>query len=95
VWNNIVSNATRPYANTSGASTTNPQHNLLPLTYAGTAPTGWTKADPMWVADPVTNDYYTQPGSPARDAAAPVQASVSDPATYCGAPDIGFLESCS
>jgi hypothetical protein len=66
-------------------------------------PTGWKHdttsvigKDPMFVDSPRTNDFYTVPGSPARDRALlePLQV---DPAngTYCKAgPDIGFLESC-
>jgi hypothetical protein len=62
--------------------------------------------DPLYVADPTNNDYFTQRGSPARDTAAAVPATVNDPRTYCddpsptetdtlAEPDIGFLESCS
>ncbi len=48
-------------------------------------------ADPLFAADPRAADYYTAPGSPARDIALPLQSS-----TYCGAgQDVGFLESCS
>lgn len=47
-------------------------------------------ADPMFVADPTDNDYYTIAGSPARD-----HALNNYGASYCGAGlDIGFLESC-
>lgn len=46
-------------------------------------------ADPQFVADPLTNDYYTLSSSPARDGAL---NNVGAPA--CGTPDIGFLESC-
>lgn len=47
--------------------------------------------DPRFVADPTSNDYFTQPGSPARDAALHNTGS-----TYCQTrPDIGFLESCT
>jgi hypothetical protein len=46
-------------------------------------------ADPGFVDDPTINDYYTQPGSPARDAALDIVG-----AARCGAgPDIGFRES--
>jgi hypothetical protein len=54
-------------------------------------------ADPRFVSEPRSNDFYTQPGSPARDVALPL----SIPATLlsgstCGAgPDLGFLESCT
>jgi hypothetical protein len=47
-------------------------------------------ANPMFVADPATNDYYLQAGSPGRDTAANLGG------TYCGAgPDMGFLETCT
>jgi hypothetical protein len=47
--------------------------------------------DPMFVPDPANNDYYTLPGSPARDRAVPTPG-----VTFCGSgPDIGFRESCS
>jgi hypothetical protein len=46
--------------------------------------------DPMLVADPRMNDFFTRPGSPARDVAHRV-----DQLPFCGTgPDIGFLESC-
>ncbi len=46
-------------------------------------------ADPLFIADPQSNGYYTQSGSPARDAALNNVGS-----RYCGAaPDIGFRES--
>jgi Right handed beta helix region len=46
-------------------------------------------ADPLFVADPTNNDYYTRPGSPARDAALDIVG-----ASRCGTgPDIGFRES--
>jgi len=47
--------------------------------------------DPLFVADPQLNDYYTRLGSPARDAARPNTGPVCNTG---GAPDIGFLESC-
>jgi hypothetical protein len=48
-------------------------------------------ASPKFVPDPTSNDYFTQPGSPARDAALNNTGS-----TYCKVrPDIGFLESCT
>jgi hypothetical protein len=47
-------------------------------------------ANPLFVANPTTNDYYTQSGSPARDV-----ALNNTGARVCGAgPDIGFRESC-
>jgi len=57
----------------------------------------------MFINDPANNDYYTNPGSPARDTATVVPQVVRDPAVYCDDPsepdtlvdpDIGFLESC-
>jgi len=53
--------------------------------------------DPKFVANPSKNDYYTEPGSPARDVALHDPMFV-DPAHagYCHmGPDIGFLESCT
>ncbi len=45
--------------------------------------------DPLWIDQPVSNDYYTRSGSPARDSA----LNTVD-AAFCGAaPDIGFRES--
>jgi hypothetical protein len=45
--------------------------------------------NPLFVAQPTMNDYYTRPASPARDAALNVVG-----AAFCGtAPDIGFRES--
>ncbi|HZH03686.1 MAG TPA: right-handed parallel beta-helix repeat-containing protein [Myxococcaceae bacterium] len=47
-------------------------------------------ADPKFVSDPASQDYYTQGGSPARDRAMALASS-----TYCGSgQDLGFLESC-
>jgi acid phosphatase type 7 len=54
-------------------------------------------ADPMFVDDPRNNDYFTKPGSPARDVALhePLAVDAAN-STYCHAgPDIGFLESCT
>ncbi|HEX2203371.1 MAG TPA: right-handed parallel beta-helix repeat-containing protein [Longimicrobium sp.] len=45
-------------------------------------------ADPLFVADPLNNDYYTQSTSPARDVA---RDNTSSPYGGSG-PDIGFLE---
>jgi nitrous oxidase accessory protein NosD len=53
--------------------------------------------DPLFVADPRANDFYTQPGSPARDFALPlaIPAPVLN-GTVCGeAADLGLLESCT
>jgi hypothetical protein len=53
-------------------------------------------ADPLFVPEPRVNDFYTQPGSPARDAALPLlipspvlQGQVCDTGV-----DLGLLESC-
>ncbi len=49
-------------------------------------------ADPRFVEDPLNYDFYTRPGSPARNAGDPRVPGVS---RFCGAgPDLGFLESC-
>jgi hypothetical protein len=45
--------------------------------------------DPLFVPNPRHNDFYTLPGSPARDVAAPT----GEPFCFTGL-DIGFLESC-
>jgi len=60
-------------------------------------PAGSIIAYPRFVEDPRNNDFYTKPGSPARDAALREPLLV-DPrnSTYCHlGPDIGFLESCT
>ncbi|GAB3255084.1 hypothetical protein GCM10027456_31560 [Kineosporia babensis] len=45
--------------------------------------------NPQWIANPATNDYFTQTGSPARD-----RALITSGESYCGsAPDLGFRES--
>jgi hypothetical protein len=53
-------------------------------------------ADPLFMPDPRADDFYTQPGSPARDAALPL--SIPSPvlnSSVCGAgTDVGMLESC-
>ncbi len=47
-------------------------------------------ADPRFVANPVSEDYLTLPGSPARDRALALTSS-----TYCGSSqDLGYSESC-
>jgi hypothetical protein len=56
------------------------------------APLGSERADPRFNTDPLTNDFFTQPGSPARDAAA---TNVPGVPTCGSRPDVGFLESCS
>lgn len=55
-------------------------------------------ADPLFVTDPISNDFYTKPGSPARDVALPL--TIASPpllsGQVCGAGlDLGFLESCT
>ena len=60
-------------------------------------PEGSTVADPMFIEDPRNDDFYTKPGSPARDVAMrePLSVDPSNPG-HCGdGPDIGFLESCT
>lgn len=90
VWNNIV--ARSPYAPIPSLTSTSLDSRT---NFVG---------DPQFVDNPASNDYYTKPGSPARDAATPVPASLGDPVDYCDdptdadavhEPDIGFLESCS
>ncbi|MCP3137099.1 right-handed parallel beta-helix repeat-containing protein [Pyxidicoccus xibeiensis] len=50
-------------------------------------------ADPLFVRDPVRQDFFTQVGSPARNAGDP---RLPGNGTFCGAaPDLGFLESCT
>jgi Right handed beta helix region len=103
LWNNIVSHAFRHLAMSISASVLDARRNLFDAAPSIGTPFDSLIGDPKFVADPATNDYFTQPGSPARDAAAPVPASVLDPATYCddpgdpdtnAEPDIGFLETC-
>jgi hypothetical protein len=87
----------RGYRTTGGAATTEAIDLATWRVRTGydldrAAPLGSERGDPLFVADPVTNDFYTQPGSPARDAAL---ANVPGAPT-CGArPDAGFLESCT
>jgi hypothetical protein len=54
--------------------------------------------NPQFVANPSNNDYYTEPGSKARNNALPEPLAVDPghgPSSYCHmGPDIGFLESC-
>lgn len=50
---------------------------------------GLVWADPLFVTNPLVNDYYTTSLSPARNGAHPTTTGLN-----CGAPDIGFLESC-
>jgi hypothetical protein len=104
LWNNIVSNASNPYKS-SGTYTLDSDKNLFSSVFAP-APAGSIFGNPLYVANPTANDYYTQQGSPARDAARVVPSSVGDTTTLCDdptpaegdllvEPDIGFLESCS
>jgi len=94
VINNIVQKAGTGFSKGSVSSLT-VQKNLFWETQG--IPTGSIVADPMFVDDPRNNDFYTKPGSPARDVALREPLAV-DPAnsTYCDSgPDIGFLESCT
>jgi copper-binding protein NosD len=103
LWNNIVSNATYPYTQTSGLAV-DANRNLFQKTFSGMPPNSLV-GDPLYVSNPASNDYFTRQGSPARDAAAAVPSAVKDPRTYCDdlspgetdilvEPDIGFQESC-
>lgn len=65
------------------------QRNLFWETAAG-IPAGSLVADPRFVPDPINNDFYTQPGSPARDVALPAPTGET---FYGSGPDLGFLES--
>ncbi|ADO67831.1 lipoprotein [Stigmatella aurantiaca DW4/3-1] len=53
--------------------------------------------DPLFVADPRTNDFFTVTGSPARNVAMPlsIPAPVLGGSVCEGAADLGFLESCN
>jgi hypothetical protein len=104
LWNNIVSNARVPYAR-SGGLAVDARRNLFDSSFPG-MPAGSLVGGPRFVADPADNDYFTQRGSPARDAAAVLPRAVRDPRAYCDdpsatepdtlvEPDVGFLESCS
>ena len=54
-----------------------------------------TEADPRFVPDPITNDYYTSPNSPARDTALRIGPSVPPcPGAITNPPDRGFRETC-
>jgi hypothetical protein len=95
VINNIVQKAGMGFSKGSVSSLT-VQKNLFWETPQG-VPTGSIVNDPMFVADPRNYDFYTKPGSPARDVALHEPRFV-DAANYeyCHAgPDIGFLESCT
>ncbi|WP_183296094.1 hypothetical protein [Cellulomonas cellasea] len=104
LWNNIVSNASVPYASTSGL-VVDARRNLFDAAFPGMPPDSRT-GNPRFVTDPANNDYFTERGSPARDEAAGLPSAVRDPRQYCDdpsatepdtlvEPDIGFLESCS
>ena len=56
------------------------------------------EADPLFVDEPATNDYYTKPRSPARDGALPItgyRVPACPGSTAANSPDIGFRESCA
>lgn len=104
LWNNIVSHATKPYAAAAGPLTLDANRNLFQQSFSNMPPNSLV-GDPLYIDQPAVNDYYTRQGSPARDKAQAVAATVSDPATYCddptpgegdliAQPDIGFVESC-
>jgi hypothetical protein len=92
--NNIIMHTGRAFS----ISTTNTP-NLVSsrnLFWQAPLPSNWVYdtdsifKDPLFIADPRNNDFYTLPNSPARDVAIPIGE------TYCWeGPDIGFLESCS
>jgi hypothetical protein len=104
VVNNIVLNAGRALdvvtANTTPLQSDRNVYWYAPLRINGSTTTlaSWQQrgydrtsviADPMFVYDPRNYDYYTKPGSPARDRA------IASGYSFCFAgPDIGFLESC-
>jgi hypothetical protein len=95
VINNIVQKAGTGFSRGSVSSLTI-RKNLFWETIRG-VPAGSIVADPMFVDDPRNNDFYTKPGSPARDLALHEPRFV-DAANLniCNAgPDIGFLESCT
>ncbi len=56
---------------------------------------GSLEQDPQFVADPRSNDYFTLPGSPARNAALDNSGQPRPCAGSQALPDIGFKESCS
>ena len=89
--NNIVTGAGYGLKlNTTYTPNRNVQRNLFWATPAD-VPSGSIVADPRFVADPRSNDFYTQAGSPARDVdLAP--APTAQP-YYGSGPDLGFLES--
>lgn len=95
VINNIVQQAGFGLSRGSVSSLT-VQKNLFWDTPQGVPP-GSIVADPMFVDDPRNNDFYTKPGSLARNVALlePLSVDAAN-STYCHTgPDVGFLESCS
>jgi hypothetical protein len=104
LWNNIIATATLHLQVTTPNQPLDAARNLFDVR-PSTLPPDSKIGDPMFINDPVENDYYTQPGSPARDMARLVPPGVNDPTNlpYCddpadqdeiAQPDIGFLESC-
>ncbi len=80
------------YATTSTVNIRDTGKNGTLATWRGASGQDGTSqvADPLFPTDPRVSDYFTAPGSPARDTALPLQT-----ATYCGSgQDLGFVESC-
>ncbi len=104
LWNNIVSRASLHLSANVDSAALDARSNLFDTAPSGGTPQGSIISDPLYVADPASNDYYTRLGSRALDRATPVSTSLADPMIYCDdpgdadtvkQPDIGFLESCS
>jgi hypothetical protein len=102
LWNNIVTHAQRHLAAAIAPSLLGAQTNLLEATLAGGTPAGSLIGSPGFISDPANNDYYTVPGSLARDNASLVPLAGGDPVACddpgepdaMAEPDIGFLKSC-
>jgi hypothetical protein len=103
LWNNII---VRDTAHLTISTPNVDAHNNLFNVTPSTLPADSFIGDPLFVDDPVSNDFYTKQGSKARDNARTLPAGVGDTTVYCDdksvgepdlviEPDIGFLESCS